>query len=104
MSPSYLHRSEQMKLPNELKFVLYEPADEWRNLSLRIKRLEKELEGQAKKETEREKILRSVPGVGPITSRVLSAEQGRQIRQVKGLARKPYALNENQGARGEVFF
>lgn len=80
MSSSYLKWIHELSLPAELKLVLKELSDEWHSLSARIKRLDQELVAQAKSEPERERILRSAPGIGPITSRVLSAELGDMSR------------------------
>jgi len=75
VTESYLKELEARDLAENLSYALGLLIAQWRFLTEQIKEIEKKLEGQAKKD-ESEKIYRSVPGVGPISSRVLSNELG----------------------------
>lgn len=75
VTESYLKELEGKDLPKELSYALGLLIDQWRFLTKQINELQKKLEEQAGKDAS-EKIYRSVPGIGPISSRVLSNELG----------------------------
>lgn len=76
LSEVYLQEIEQMKLPEEVSYSLGLLMAQWRFLAQQLKEIAKKLKEQAKNNQALEKIYRSVPGVGPTSSRVLSNELG----------------------------
>ena len=76
VTESYLKELEGRELPAELSFVLRILASQWRTLTEHIKSIEEKLVEQAAGDEYVERIYRSVPGIGPISSRVLSNELG----------------------------
>lgn len=75
VTESYLKELEQKDLDKNLSYALGLLSSQWRFLSEQIKEIEKKLAEQAGKD-ESEKVYRSVPGIGPVSSRVLSNELG----------------------------
>ncbi|MBF0443129.1 MAG: IS110 family transposase [Oligoflexales bacterium] len=71
---------ERTDLDIELEMVLEILAEQWKSLHKQICKIEKLMETQASKEPKIEKIYRSVPGVGEISSRILSTELGDMKR------------------------
>lgn len=65
-------RAQQM--PAKLRLILERLIRQYERLSLEIKEVESELETQAIEDEKRETILRSVPGIGKVTSRVIVNE------------------------------
>lgn len=80
VTESYLKDLENKNLAEELSYALGLLGSQWRFLTQQIKELEKKLEAQAQKD-DVEKIYRSVPGIGPISSRVLSNELGNLLER-----------------------
>lgn len=76
VTESYLKELEGMQLPKELSYSLGLLIAQWRSLTLQLREIGEKLKEQAVEQAELEKIYRSVPGVGPVTSRVLSNELG----------------------------
>jgi transposase len=76
ISESYLKELERKNLSEELLFGLKLLIGEWRFLTRQLKDITKKLEEQAAKNEKLEKVYRSVPGIGPVSSRVLSNELG----------------------------
>ena len=76
VTESYLKEWESVKLPEELSYSLGLLIEQWRFLTRQLKEILEKLKEQAEKDKAIEKIYRSVPGVGPIGSRVLSNELG----------------------------
>ncbi len=68
-----------LKMLPEHSFVIRELIEAWRDEHKRVKRFEKELNEQGKKD-ELNETLRSVPGVGLVIARVLSNELGDMSR------------------------
>ena len=56
------------------KYVLEQFLDCWIEMDLKIKEIDKEVAKQAQIDTPKEKIFRSVPGIGPTSSRILANE------------------------------
>jgi transposase len=73
----------------------------WKNLDKEIKKIEEELKHQAKEDSN-EKTYRSVPGVGPLSARILSNEMGnmsqfkneRQLFSFTGLTPSEHSSGE----------
>jgi transposase len=73
----------------------------WKNLDQEIKKIEEEMKHQAKEDTN-EKTYRSVPGVGPLSARILSNELGnmsqfkneRQLFSFTGLTPNEHSSGE----------
>lgn len=80
ISESYLKELEGKNLAEELSYGLGLLMAQWRFLTGQIKEVGKKLEAQAKKDDAVEKVYRSVPGIGPVSSRVLSNELGNLTR------------------------
>ena len=75
VTESYLKELENKNLEENLSYALGLLSAQWRFLTEQIKGIEKKLEEQADKD-DSEKVYRSVPGIGPVSSRVLSNELG----------------------------
>ena len=94
--PSHIERAiklgdvEQIitELEGELKFCIECLYSQWQHLVLKVKEIEKRLTEQAKQDS-LEAIYRSVPGIGALTTRVLSSELGdmSQFPNVRALYR-----------------
>jgi transposase len=76
ISESYLKEVEQMSLAEELSYGLGLLMAQWRFLTQQLKGIVQKLEEQAAKDEALERVYRSVPGIGPTISRVLSNELG----------------------------
>lgn len=76
ITESYLKELEGKDLREELLFGLGLLIAQWRFLTEQIKKVTTKLAEQAAKNKALEKVYRSVPGVGPVSSRVLSNELG----------------------------
>ncbi len=63
------------EFPTELKYVIEDLCDRWTSLTERLNLLKKELDEQAGKD-DNDLIYKSVPGVGSVSSRLLSNELG----------------------------
>ena len=72
----YLSKLEGMNLAAELSYGLGLLIAQWRFLTLQIKEIGKKFTEQAKKNPAVEKVYQSVPGIGPVSARVLSNELG----------------------------
>lgn len=75
VTDSYLKELEANNLAEEISYALGLLSAQWRFLTAQIKEIGKKLAAQAKQDGS-EKVYRSVPGIGPISSRVLSNELG----------------------------
>jgi len=86
LSQRFMDEYLGMKLPERLKQSLSTINRIWKFIHEEIKVLEKEMQKQAKAD-KNEAIYRSVPGIGPVTSRVLSNELGdmSQFRNERAL-------------------
>lgn len=76
VTESYLKELEDKELAEELSYGLGLLIAQWRFLTEQLKAIGTKLGAQAKGDESVEKIYRSVPGIGPISSRVLSNELG----------------------------
>lgn len=79
-SNKFLRKLEKLDLPHELEYCIGLLIDEWRRLTLKIRELNKAMAAQAENEPKVEVIYRSVPGIGPVSSRVLATELGDMSR------------------------
>lgn len=104
ITESYLKEVEQMKLTEELAYSLGLLVAQWRFLTGQVKEVAQKLAEQAAKDIEVEKVYRSVPGIGPTSSRVLSNELGdlskrfvneRALFSFTGLTPSEYSSGEN---------
>lgn len=80
ITESYLKELEQKGLSEELAYSLGLLMAQWRFLTEQLRGIGIKLVAQAKGDSSVEKIYRSVPGIGPIGSRVLSNELGNLQR------------------------
>jgi len=80
VTESYLKELEEKEFSEELSYGLKLFSAQWRFLTEQLKEIGTKLEVQAKRDSSVEKIYRSVPGIGPISSRVLSNELGNLQR------------------------
>jgi len=76
MSKSLIQDLLKLKLPSAIMYVLKEFAETWLRLEAKIKKIEKELEKQAKKNPEAHSILQSTPGIGLLGASILANELG----------------------------
>jgi transposase len=76
VSGAYIKRIEQQELPAELKYCLQVLGEQWRFLTMKLKEIAVKIAEQAEGDEELEKVYRSVPGVGSVSSRVLANELG----------------------------
>jgi transposase len=65
---------EAMPLSPGLKYAIGGYLAQWRQMDAKIKEIDKELASQAQKDGAIEAIYRSVPGIGPISARILANE------------------------------
>jgi transposase len=72
----YLEEIKNMKLPKGTIFVFEAFATLWRQLTKQIAEFDAQLALQAQEDNEQEAIYRSVPGIGKVSSRLLSNELG----------------------------
>lgn len=93
---------EKLEMPKELMRLIARLIAQYRFLNDQVKEVEGELAIQAKEGEATEKILRSVPGVGKVTSRVLATEiinikrfkNQRQLASYFGLTPREYSSGD----------
>ena len=103
MSKKFLSSLSTFNLSYELKIILDCLSNTWIYLSEQIKIIDNELKNQAKSNPVIESIYQSVPGIGPISSRILANELGdmSQFKNEKslfsfvGLTPVEYSSGEN---------
>lgn len=83
MSDKFLRECESMDLPIQLKASLGLFIAEWRFLTNQLKSLVLDMKEQSFKDSYKEAIYQSVPGVGDISARVLSNELGDLSKRFK---------------------
>lgn len=76
ITESYLKELEGKGLPAELSYGLGLLIAQWRFLTEQVKEIGKKMQEQAAGDEGLESVYRSVPGIGPVSSRVLSNELG----------------------------
>jgi transposase len=76
MSEKFLESHLRLSLPDELRFALNSLVRMWRALNEELKIYRREIQRQAKDNSELETVYRSVPGIGPIGARTLANELG----------------------------
>lgn len=81
ITEKYLKALEARDFPETLSYCLGLLIAQWRFLTKQLEEVKKKLGDQAKGDGPAEKIYRSVPGVGPISSRVLSNELGDLVKR-----------------------
>ena len=104
MSDKLLSDFLNLQMPPELADVVATLANIYRDLSREIKVLEGKMCKLAEKHSDIEDLYRSVPGVGPITSRVFTAELGdmkqfkseKQLFSFLGLTPSEYSSGESE--------
>jgi transposase len=102
VSEKFFRWVEKIDLIFEHRFVLNELIDAWHQEANRIKRFNEELKKQAANDN-LEKIYRSAPGMGPVSSRMLSNELGdmsrfnneRQLFSSSGLTPSEHSSGEH---------
>src|SRR3990167_6764955 len=85
-----------------VKYCLEQCVSEWLLLSEKVKEIEKELAKQACVDEKIEKVYRSVPGIGPLSARVLANELGdmsqfsneKKLFSFTGLTPREYSSGE----------
>lgn len=87
MSMKLLKEIKAMNLPLELAVVVRSLSAIYESLTDEIKALEKKIGEQANDDIDNEKVYRSVPGFGPISSRIFANELGdlQQFKNQKAL-------------------
>jgi transposase len=76
MSLKRVEEFEALDLPEELAFVVQTLGSLYKTVSSQIKSLEQKMSVQAAANEEVEKVYLSVPGIGPISARILASEVG----------------------------
>lgn len=102
ISEAYMKQAEALDLSPGHKMVIDELIESWREDTKRIKRFDEALKKQAVSD-ELEAIYRSAPGIGAISSRVLSNELGdmsrfdneKQLSASTGLTPSEYSSGEH---------
>ncbi len=59
-----------------IRYAIEQYTDLWLDMTNRIKKIDKEIAGQAQKDVDLEMMYRSAPGIGPLAARILSNELG----------------------------
>jgi len=103
MSKKYLDHIKTLNLNGELKVVIDCLANLWIYLSEQIKNIDLELKKQANIDVNLESVYRSVPGVGPLSARILANELGdmsqfkneRRLFSFVGLTPTEHSSGEN---------
>jgi transposase len=87
MSRKYITEIEELKVSAGVKFALQEFCVFWKRVDEQISAFNKKLEEQAQTDSKIDAVYRSVPGIGPISSRVLANELGdmSQFKNEDGL-------------------
>jgi transposase len=67
---------EKENLSEGLRYTVQSYSDQWVAITTKIKEIDKELVKQAKNESEIDNIYKSVPGIGPLSARILANELG----------------------------
>lgn len=88
---------------SDIIFYLQTMAKRWASTDSEIKEIEKRLSVQAKSQFDLERIVRSVPGIGPLASRILINELGdmsqfkneRSLFSFTGLTPQEYSSGEH---------
>jgi transposase len=80
VSSKWLIAVEQQELPQSLRLALAPYIAAYRFLLQQQRQLELEMRRQAERHPEQERLYRSVPGIGPISARVLTNELGEMKR------------------------
>ena len=80
VSLKLLNEYEALDLPTDLLFSVKILADLYRSVHAQILKVEQQMQTQAAENPKIEAIYRSVPGVGPVSSRILAAELGDMSR------------------------
>jgi len=99
----WVARFLKMTMGSGLRYVIEELVDQWKTFNEKIKKLNSVLQEQALQDQEHETIYRSVKGVGPTSSRVLSNELGdmsqfsseRSLFSYTGLTPSEYSSGEH---------
>ncbi len=76
MSKKYLEHIKTLNLNEELRIAIDCLSNIWLYLSEQINKIDLELQKQAQNDVDLESIYRSVPGLGPISARILANELG----------------------------
>jgi transposase len=104
VSNSFLEELEKKSLPEMLKKSLSYLIEAWRFYTKQLDDLKIEFQAQSFEDAEREAIYRSVPGIGPVSARVLSNELGdlgkrfenqKSLFQFTGLTPSEHSSGEN---------
>lgn len=103
ISGTWIKSIQKLSLQPGLKYALEQHIDMWLILDNKIKEINKEMAVQAAKDEPLEKVYRSVPGVGPVSARVLANELGdmsqfkneRQLFSYMGLTPSEHSSGEH---------
>ena len=76
MSRKYIEEVRSLNVSATVRFVLEEFCSLWLRLDDQISAFDRKLAEQAQADSKVEAVYRSVPGIGPVTSRVLANELG----------------------------
>jgi len=102
ISNRYLKGIEKLELPAEVLCSFKIFIDQWRLFTRQLMDLRKALQKQADNDEKAEKVYRSVPGIGLITSRTLANELGDLSRFKNEKALYSYTgLTPNEYSSGE---
>jgi transposase len=76
VSPKWINNLKNLSMPNGIRYALNHLVDMWKEITVRIKSIDTEMQRQATEDHELEQVYRSVPGIGPVCARVFSNELG----------------------------
>jgi len=84
---SWIKRVQGYELPGDLKYCVNMYAQLWLDLEAKLAEMYKKIEEQAKEDPQIDAVYRMVPGIGPLSARILSNELGdmRHFRSEKAL-------------------
>lgn len=87
-----------------LEYTIKSYSDQWLAITAKVKEIDKELAKQAKSENKLDDIYQSVPGIGPLSARILANELGdmkqfsneKKLFSFTGLTPREYSSGENK--------
>jgi transposase len=71
-----LERLKKSSLPDGFKYAAGSYAEQWLTITVKVKEIDKKLVEQANNENKLDSIYQSVPGIGPLSARILANELG----------------------------
>jgi transposase len=103
VSIKWIESLKALEVLSGLKYAIGHYASLWLHMDIEIKKIDKEIEVQACKDSALEEVYKSVPGIGPTSARVLANELGdtsqfnneRQLFSYVGLTPTEHSSGEH---------